>query len=502
MMPDDVLSELSRSVAMRLGLHFPPRRWAELQRGVTAAARELGHADASAWIATWPVSPLGHREIGALAAHLTVGETYFFRDAGTWSALEHSVLPALIRARGEERRLRLWSAGCAGGDEPYSLAILLDRLIPDLHNWHITILATDINARSVRRAKAGIYSEWSFRSMPAWIRSAYFRKRAGGYELAPRIRRMVSFGYLNLAEDTYPDLATNTNAMDLVLCRNVLMYFSPEAGSEAAGRLHRSLSPDGWLIVSPSELSQSLFAEFECVRRDDALLYRKRSPERAHGTAWQEQAERAPWPMAAAVEAAWEADSLAPAPPEAVAFPDEAAPPTPPPAESANERFARRHEELRALLRSGRYAEARNALAALVAGGCADARCYALLARVSANEGQLSEALVWCDGALRRDKMRAAYHYLRAVILEESGQTQEAILALRRTLYLDPSFVLAHFALGGLAARVNDARARSRHRLAALALLQNYRDDEVVPESEGIIAGQLAEMIATQEARG
>ena len=165
-------------------------------------------------------SPLWDRVISGL----TVGETYFMRDSAQFAALRQDILPELIRRRQKERRLRIWSAGCASGEEPYSLAMVLSELIPDWERWSVLILGTDINKQSLARARQGLYKKWSFRQCDPGVSGRYFTPQEQRFQIKPDIARRVSFAYLNLAEDTYPSLITNTCAMDLILCRNVAIY--------------------------------------------------------------------------------------------------------------------------------------------------------------------------------------------------------------------------------------------------------------------------------------
>jgi chemotaxis protein methyltransferase CheR len=149
-------------------------------------------------------------------------------------------------------------------------------MIPDLKDWNITILATDINTAALRKADEGIYSDWSFRDTPPLFKDKYFeRVNSNRYLLQPDIRKMVTFSYLNLSEDVYPALQNNTNAMDVIFCRNVLMYFAPEHVKQAAERFYRSLVDGGWLIVSPVETSQIHYAQFATVRIQDSTFYKK-----------------------------------------------------------------------------------------------------------------------------------------------------------------------------------------------------------------------------------
>ena len=224
----ELLHAVSLSVEARLGLHYPQERWADLERGLGAAARELGFESTEACAQEMLRSGLDAAQIDALSAHLTIGETYFFRDPHAFAALETGILSAIRQARHDSaKRLRIWSAGCCTGEEPYSIAMALHRALPDLKDWHITILATDLNPRFLQKAIQGVYGQWSFRGVPEQLKSTFFRQtNEGRLEVVMKIREMVEFGCLNLVEDVFPSLTNNTNAMDIIFCRNVLMYFT------------------------------------------------------------------------------------------------------------------------------------------------------------------------------------------------------------------------------------------------------------------------------------
>jgi chemotaxis protein methyltransferase CheR len=451
-------SRVSDYIASAMGLHFPGERLQDLKRGLSGAAAEFGFDDAAAcadWMLTAPLSPA---DLHVLAGHLTIGETYFFRDEKLFDALAGTVLPALLRAReGKEQRLRLWSAGCCTGEEAYSLAILLHQLIPDLARWHVSILATDINIRFLRKAAAGAYGEWSFRNAPAGFKERWFQRTADGqYLLVPEVKRLVTFAPSNLVEDAFPALATDTNAMDLILCRNVLMYFTPAQASKVVGKLHRALVGDGWLAVSPSEASRELFPQFAIRNFPGVILFNKAV------TAGGRLAfdTPAPWmPPPPSVEpAALELPTAEPTLDTTASTPA-LAPPAPAPSDS---------QAPRALL---------------------------LEARALANEGRLTEALAACDRWIAADKIDAAGHYLRALVLLELGDADAANGSLQRTLYLNPNLVAAHFTLGNLArGRGLDAQA-DRHFRNALHLLARHRSDDPVPESDGLTAGRFGEII-------
>jgi chemotaxis protein methyltransferase CheR len=275
---DALLLQLSEVVARYLGLHFPKERWLDLQRGVWAAAQECGcQHDLDRYVQGLLSPALTQGQLEVLAGRLTVGETYFFREKRSLEILERDIVPELVRKRaGVGRAIRIWSAGCSTGEEPYSIAIVLSKLMAGLKQWNIEILATDLNAKSLAKASQGIYGEWSFRGIPLWVRSTYFEEvEEGRWAISPAVKKMVTFTQLNLMDDIYPQVSNRPNGLDVILCRNVLMYLTPEGMRKVVRQLHRSLASDGWLIVSPTETSQELFSEFASVSFGDVTFYRK-----------------------------------------------------------------------------------------------------------------------------------------------------------------------------------------------------------------------------------
>ena len=442
-------------LAAHTGLHFPAERWGDLERGIAAAAPAFGMADATSCAQRLLGAPLTHREIEILASCLTVGETYFFREKASFDAVEQHVLPALLRRHeGAEPRLRLWSAGCCTGEEPYSIAMLLDRLLPKSGAWRTTLLATDINPAFLRKAAEGEYGEWSFRTTPDWIRARYFQPQRGGrFKLDKRICKQVTFSYLNLADDSYPSLTNNTNAMDVIFCRNVLMYFSAERARTVIDNFYRALVDGGWLIVSPAETSSALFSRFTTVEFDGAILYRK------------DASASAPR-FVSHVPAALTEARLEPFPPAMPAMPAAS-----PPADASHDSAPMPAQPDQAQRQ----------------------------ARDCANRGRLGEAAEWCRKAIAADKLNPAHHYLMSAIQQEQGQPEDAAKSLARALYLDPHFVLAHYALGNLRQAQERHNEAQRHFGNALASLRTQPPSAILPESDGLTAGRLVEMIETMQ---
>ena len=478
---DALRTQLSEVIATRMGLHFPPERWPDLERGLAGAAKEFGLADAAACVDWLLSAALTKPQLEVLAGHLTVGETYFFREKKMFDALAGTFLPELMRTRrGSERRLRIWSAACCTGEEPYSLSILLQQVIPDLAEWQVTILATDINPQFLKKAAAGVYGEWSFREAAAAFKESYFRRTPEGrYAILPEIKKRVTFAHLNLMDDVYPSLATDTNAMDLILCRNVMIYFALPTAEKVVGNLRRSLREEGWLVVSPSECSQYLFSRFAPVNFPGVILYRKTTGKEPVTPAW------TPPPVSEMTEPF--VPYFEPTPVVAVTSLAEPA---------AAEESVTPQTVAAAFYEEGHYAEAAETLlAAFNSSAAPDSEMASLLARALANQGKLAEALAWCERWLAADKMDAAGHYLRAMILQELGDRDEGRRSLQRAIYLNADFVLAHFALGNLARDGDKAEEADKHFANALYLLRQCEPDDPLPESDGLTAARLTEII-------
>jgi chemotaxis protein methyltransferase CheR len=487
-MPDSLYEQFSETLSQRMGLYFARDRWADLERGMLAVAADLGMADVTSCVRHLLATEWDRPHIEMLASHLTIGETYFFREPKSFEALSQRILPDLIRSRqGAGRDIHIWSAACCSGEEAYSLAMLLDMLIPDRTSWTIRILATDINPSFLRRAADGIYGEWSFRGVPDDIKKKYFVPTSGGaYTIVPRIKKMVAFSYGNLVGDSLHSPNINNKSIDILFCRNVLMYFNEDAIRKVIDHFHQVLNDDGWLFPSSVEGAPALFTPFTYVNVDGATLYRKEA------SAARIAAPPVPVPL-----------TLLPSPPEtgtrvevAAVLPRPAPPAVlPPPARSS-------HAEASALYGEGRYGEAAALLLAHLQVEPENAACMLLLARGYANQGYLFEALDWCRRAIACNRLNASGHYLLAMVQQELNELAEAAVSLQRTLFLDPHFVLAHFALADLARSQGKPSEASRHYRNAAALLEGRDATELLPDSDGMSVGRLLELARLGSASG
>ncbi|MCX6556910.1 MAG: chemotaxis protein CheR, partial [Candidatus Aminicenantes bacterium] len=460
----------SEFIAAKTALHFPQERWSDLEHRLGSAAKEFGITDIQEFIKWLLSAQLNPDEMDILVSHLAIHETYFWREPQLFEALVAQILPAIVRARENcGKCIRIWSAGCASGEEPYSIAIALHRAIPALKDWRITILATDIDPRILRQAKAGVYRKWSFRNAPPWLMEGYFdRKKDGVFAILPEIREMVTFACLNLAQDLYPTPQNNTNAMDIIFCRNVLMYFALESVKHIGLGLYRSLMEDGWLMVGASELSQFLFPQFVSVKFPGAIAYRKE-------TKWAHLP--AVFPHESPPLFQFKEDE------KVLATGSQSLPP----------------DENAAVFEQAAPASGLEPLEITEAETLPD---KAHLIRALADQGKPNEALALCAEALAANKLDPGLHFLQASILQELDRIDEACVSLKRTLYLDQNFLLAHFALGNLGLRQGNKRAAKKHFENVLALLKGNRTEDILPEAEWLTAGRFREIILATMATG
>jgi chemotaxis protein methyltransferase CheR len=415
-------------------------------------------------------------EARALAELLTVTETYFFRNPEQFRALAEVAIPDRLRRRAPDRTLRLLSAGCSSGEEPYTIAMVLRDSFPQLFGtWNVEITGIDVNPARLERARRGRYGPWSLREVSEPIRSRWFRSTGGELEVDERIRGAVRFEERNLL-DADP-VFWREGAWDVAFFRNVGMYFPPDVFRGVIGRMARALAPGGFLFLGHAENLRAVSHEFHLCHSHECFYYQLRGPERAESAgaaravppllegaaspalpvdgSWVDAIQRASERIAAleADPGARPARSAAPAPRE---------PAAPPP----------RGGDLPAaveLMREERIAEA---MEALPPEDGADADADLLRAVLLTSCGRLEEAEQVCARLLRRDDLDAGAHYVAALCREHAGDRQGAREHDRTAAYLDPGFAMPRLHLGMLARRAGDAEGARRELREAESLLE------------------------------
>jgi chemotaxis protein methyltransferase CheR len=423
----DVLDLAAQRVEAETGLTFAGTRRRQFDAALARMAAALGLPGAAACASWLLAGPWDDARSALCARFLTIGETYFFREPRALD-LVCDVARAHL-ARGETRPLRIWSAGCCTGEEPYSIALALRRCVPRLGPDGVTILATDLNDAFLDFARAGTYRRWSFRRTDPADLHAFFRPLGDGrYEIDPALRAGIRFASLNLASGTYPSTATGTAAQDVIFCRNVLMYFGQEQARRVIARLRDCLVDGGWLVVNASEASTALFVGFAPVYHEDAVFFRK--------SALPVPAVVAPAAPVVARPAPAPLPEPAPAPAPVLAAP------------------APRHDD-------------------------AMARVHAL-----ADAGRREEALQCLRRAVEAEALSAPLQQSAALFALEHGDRALARQSVRRLLYLEPDSAIGHY----LSALIEDGAGR---RPRARSLLREY--GRLAAGADGDVRGALGQ---------
>jgi len=434
---------LGRLFEERTGVAFPSGRRASAELGMRRALERAGYDDPDRYRAA---VARDHALFDDLVAELVVGETYFFREPHQFAVLRNTILPALRRLA-DGRPIRAWSAGCASGEEAYSLAMtfVTEGLADRSH-----VLATDVSRAALGRARQGVYTNWSLRDGSDSARP-YLRKVGRGYRVTDEIRRLVTFEHLNLALDVYPSFVNGTWGVDLIFCRNVLIYFDRETVSAVAQRLFASLAEGGWLVTASSDPPLGSEAPFHTVVTDDGLFYQR--------------PVAAPHPFRAVDGFAWPGLS-----------PEDGSP---------RERDSHPGAPLSGL-DAGRPVDA----------VAAEAHHVRTLANLDVDEAERA-----CSEAAARHPFSTELHYLHAVLLLGLERGDDAVRAARRVVYLDRTLAAAHFLLGSILQQEGDSTDARRAYRNARDLAAARPPEEDVPLAEGETAGQLAERAARQLAR-
>jgi chemotaxis protein methyltransferase CheR len=450
-------------IAQRLGLHFDDTKLEFL-------AELLGrHADREGLPPQRYLdrleNPDSPAELRKLAFELTVPETYFFRHIDQLHAFAEVAIPNARAALGSSRRLNVLSAGCASGEEPYSLAMLLRERSAD-HAGHTAIHAVDINASMLAKAARGRYSPWALRETPPNFQQRWFRSAGRDFVLDESIRNAVTFREGNLAEDN-PELWI-PEFYDVIFCRNVLMYFTPECAQTLVARLTRSLAPGGHLFLGHAETLRGLSHDYHLRHTHNTFYYQRKDAR----TEWVSVAEAAAW------DTTWP-QSVERASDRIRALTER--PPVTETQQRGGSDTAHAVQTVRPLqlvleqLKEERFADALELLSRLPAESVHDPDVLLLRAALLTHSGQLSTAENVSAQLLERDELNTGAHYLLALCRESAGDRQGAHDHDQTAVYLDPGFAMPRLHLGLMARRAGDMEA-ARHELGQALMLLKRED--------------------------
>jgi chemotaxis protein methyltransferase CheR len=485
--PEEVRARLKSFITGRSGLYFKDHDMRDLEDVIADRTRACGFDSAVSYYSYLTTSEKKEDELRELLNRLTINHTYFFRNEPQFDALKKNVLPDILGRKaaeapaGEKPKLRIWSAGCSTGEEAYSIAITVKELVLDVSAWDIQIIASDASTDALDKARRGVYSKNSVRSVDSEYLERYFARRsrhdgAEDYAVSDDIKNMVSFVFHNLIVDEYPA------DFDVIFCRNVVIYFDMDTTMRVMTRLHSSLADGGYIFIGYSESLYYMPEKFRMISSDEAIYYGKI----ARGAA---EAAAAPAPGAVSRKRVRQAagekslEELL----EEISRSELAASvkASPRPALASAKKL---DDVLVEALKSFHLKEYQKALMRIEEAIDIDRKAiepYYLAAEIYVNQGRFEEAKNMLASVVKINPMFAPAHYLAGCILMEEEALDKAKESLRKAIYIDKDFSLARFYLAQAYKNEGKVGEAIREYRNTIKLLSDSRADAVLPHGGG-----------------
>jgi chemotaxis protein methyltransferase CheR len=474
---------LKRFVLEETGLAYYQSREAELRRKVGKAARQAGARDYSEYLSLLrDEGGEGGRAFDELVSELTIGETHFFRDEALFKAVQEVVLPAVIEKNRGRKRLWIWSAGCATGEEVYTLAIVLHtHFAHQLAGWDVRITGTDINRSFLGRAMRGVYGDWSFRGVSGQVRPAHFIPQGKNWRIRPMHQQGTVFQYHNLVKMPFPSVFHNLSAFDIIFCRNVMLYLDEETIRRIIRQFQQTLVPDGWLVVGHADHNIKYFKTFKTVMQSGTSLYQNSAkPDKA--------VEKIEWPCQNlslpdlkelspdhfAQNCTGDLSSLS--------FTKKSV--------TVEKKDKTRDHRSTATVSIEESIEKEKSIEKTAENGFSDKAALTSLI----NRGDWGNAKDLCKVLLSEKPLDAAVHLLSAFISEQEGGIDDALDSLKKALYLDRKFVVGHYHLGLMFQNLGDFKKAEKCFINVGKLLDDYDKDYIFEMADGISAGELKQL--------
>ena len=496
-------------IAQQTGIEIRSQNYGSLSDNILSRVKALKLSSPQAYydlLASLNVQ--GEEEWQQFVCLVTNRESYFFRDKGQFSLLRQNILPELIRKNQRTRIIRICSAGCSTGQEPYSIAILLRELIPDVENWSINIFGIDINRESLDHAQKALYNTWSFRQVEEQIKERYFKSMAGYYQLEPPVKRAVRFHQVNLARDPLPRMDSELRDMDLIICRNVFIYFTDEAIGRVVEKFFHTLKPNGYLLTGHAELGSHHVKAFQAKLFPESVIYLKRgssfhvdspprvryqpaAPQPSALDTLAKQLEKTQIKLNTANNHLTTANnhlsSISPATKTPLVSNNASIPNV----SSGISEESKLMQEAEALVQSKSYHLAQKKLEQILQISPRQFIAHCLMAEIKANLGQYEQAKEWCQKAIALNTFIAKPYHLLAHISEEQGNLEEAKQSLKKIIYLEPDAVPAYISLANLYQQEGDHTRADKMQRSALKILQRLPDNHTFEELGQATANEL-----------
>jgi chemotaxis protein methyltransferase CheR len=493
----------AEAIAQKIGLRIRQGEQDSLAQkiGLRIRALQLAVPEQYYQLLSLP-GPAGEREWQHLAELLTNNESYFFRDRQQLNLLKNQIFPQLIKQKRQQGNLtlRVWSAGCSTGQEPYSLAIILKELLLDIDAWNLAIFGTDIDLAALNQARAGIYSEWSFRDTEPRIKQQYFKLKARNYQIEPSIRQMVTWQKLNLLSDQFPQLFSNLREIDLIVCRNVFIYFGSATIGEILAKFYDTLQPGGYLLVGHSELAGQNLSRFQAQIFPQSLIYQRRQSSllaslpakvKKQPVSQANKPPINPQPVVTSVQRQVKPQLI----PQLLKM--DIAVATAAQAMSALAEAQKLLQQAKHLWQQKQSNLALKKVEQALALQPQNIAACCLLGKIYLELNQLDLAIAMSDRAVAIDSVNLELNYLLAEIALYQDDRAMAKKIFKKILYLDPESIKAPIELNRLYQQAGDRLRASKMAQQAIKMLQKLPNSQTIPACNNLSVAELIFQLKT-----
>lgn len=503
-------------IQKRTGLFFPESRFDAIEKILASSLQNASYQNFSAYI-FFLKSEEGRPLLKELISCLTTNETYFFRGKSHFDLLEKQILPKIIqREASASKSISIWSAGCSTGEEPYSIAILLKKIIPQIDQWNIQIIATDIDEAALKKARVGGYGQWSFRGLDSDIVMSAFSKSGDVYQINETYKPLVHFHRNNLISDLPPKVSQSMGEFDIIFCRNVTIYFEQETIKALASKFHQVLKEGGVLIVGDAEHSAENYALFKSRTFPDAIIYQKKSAETPDFDLGMPLYPAPPCSKKANIQK----------PPLTIKTVHH---------KSTGKETGRLLQFINKHKTKGRRISSRESLAIhqvkketrsfeerrifneamqyyfekryemaidrflRIVDMASENICASwMLSHIASNRGDFDEAIAWAEHCIKIDALFKEPYYTLATIYMAKGVLDIAMAQIKKAIYIDPDFILGHFVMGSLYRLMNVPAEAEKCFQRMQSFISSKATDKVIFETEFLAVGMLSKSLEAE----
>ncbi len=429
------------------GLYFDKDRAQLLHLALWRRLQELQYNSYQEYYTLLQRQPEGRFELVRLLNLITIGETYFFRNRPQFDALIDTILPEIIQNKmySSQRCIRIWSAGCSKGDEPYSVAIAIIEVLPLFENWNISILGTDINSEALAYAREASYTQRDVAQLPRVYLNKYFQRKGIRYVLNNKVRGLVRFEYHNLARDSFN--LQGMHDLDIIFCRNVTIYFDLPTTKRIIDNFYDCLAPGGYLFLGHAETLWQITTKFEIKELPQTIVYKKASSP-VDNTSIR--------PFVGVPEFEFSALSFneGPLKRDAISKCEWSGR-----GQSDNDvdrgRIGRKewillYKEATRLLKEKDYEGAILCFDRIIRQNKNHTQAYFGKATILANQARYKDAIDILKRIIEMDSLYIEAYYLLGVLSYKISNFKEAEIQFRKVIYIDPEIILAYFNLGNI----------------------------------------------------